>query len=78
MHPDTSERLNRIRGGLVKIRHLRDLIRHAENRTRRDAAIILYSRTLDAMLEEWLALEETGALADLARRAVLADEDTPF
>ncbi|PWE36771.1 hypothetical protein DD563_12890 [Pelagicola sp. LXJ1103] len=61
----SAERLDNLRKGVAKVRALRVIIRNAPNQLRRDAAIITFTGTLDAILEDLIALEDAGALSAL-------------
>ncbi|MFY9239795.1 MAG: hypothetical protein WAO78_13190 [Roseovarius sp.] len=54
-----------MRKRLAKARALRVIIRDAPDQLRRDAAIITFTRNLDAILEDLIVLEDTGALSAL-------------
>lgn len=53
---------------LARLRALRRIMRDAPDKLRRDAAIISYSRTLDALVEDLMALEDMGLLDACLRR----------
>lgn len=61
----SAHRLNELRKRVAKARALRVIIRDAPDQLRRDAAIITFTRTLDAILEDLIVLEDTGALSAL-------------
>ncbi len=65
MAPESAHRLSDMRKRLAKARALRVIIRDAPDQLRRDAAIITFTRTLDAILEDLIVLEDTGALSAL-------------
>ncbi len=55
-----------LRDRLAKVRTLKKDISDAPDRLRRDAAIIDYTRTVDLLIEDLIALEDAGLLADCA------------
>lgn len=62
MASKATKSLQRIKSDLAKVRALRQMIRHAPDQSRRDTAIIEYSRTLDDLVECLLDLEQSGGL----------------
>ena len=53
---------------LIRLRALRQIIRDAPDKLRRDAAIISYSRTLDSLVDDLSVIEEIGLLDVCLRR----------
>ncbi len=54
--------VQRLRDRLAKVRMLKKDIRDAPDRLRRDAAIVAYTRTVDLLIEDLIALEDAGLL----------------
>lgn len=71
---DVTQRLERVRDGLAKARALKQIMRDAPDQLRRDAAIIAFSRNLDRLLEDIIALDDLGLLNACARRLAKAAE----
>ncbi|MFX0546544.1 hypothetical protein ACEWPL_013460 [Roseovarius sp. S1116L3] len=58
---------------LARLRMLRQITRDAPDRLRRDAAIVAYTRTLDSLVEDLMALDEMGLLTACIRRLGMRD-----
>lgn len=63
-----AKRVRAVQDRLARLRALRQVIREAPDKLRRDAAIISYSRTLDSLVEDLGAIEEMGLLDLCLRR----------
>ncbi|MFX0543768.1 hypothetical protein ACEWPM_018980 [Roseovarius sp. S4756] len=57
-----------IQDRLARLRMLRQITRDAPDRLRRDAAIVAYTRTVDSLVEDLMALDEMGLLTACIRR----------
>jgi len=57
-----------VQDALAQVRLQRQLTRDAPDRQGRDAAIIAYSRALDALVEDLTALDDLGVLDACVRR----------
>ncbi len=68
MTADAASQIQKLRDCLAKARALKQIIRDAPDRQRRDAAIIDYTRVVDLLVEDLIALEDTGLLADCIER----------
>lgn len=73
MASESLTRLRNVRKGIAKARALRKIIRETQGQLRRDAAIITFTRTLDQLLEDLIALEDAGVL----RAMTEANTDPP-
>lgn len=80
MTSEAATHLHRLRDRLAKAVRLKEIIRNAPDRLRRDAAIIAYTRTLDLLVEDLITLEEIGLMAACAARlgAVPVDNENPL
>lgn len=68
MTRDVATRVEAMRDRLAKARALRRIVREAPDQLRRDAAIIAYTRTLDLLIEDLIALDDLGLLSACAAR----------
>ncbi len=73
MTSEAAAQVQILRDRLAKARRLRRIVRDAPDRLRRDAAIIAYTRTLDHLIEDLIALEDMGLLAACAVHLGAAD-----
>ncbi|WP_162497388.1 hypothetical protein [Roseovarius dicentrarchi] len=73
MTHEVRARLRSMRDRLAKARTLKRIVRDAPDQLRRDAAIIAYTRTLDLLIEDLIALEDAGLLSACAARLDAAD-----
>ncbi|HEY9038828.1 MAG TPA: hypothetical protein VIN05_07785 [Roseovarius sp.] len=71
--------MQKLRERLAEARSLKRMVHDAPDRLRRDAAIIDYTRALDLLVEDLIALEDAGVLAACADRlnADTAERDDP-
>ena len=68
MTADAASQIQVLRDRLSEALACKRIIRDAPDRLRRDAAIIAYTRTLDLLIEDLIALEDMGVLAACAAR----------
>ncbi len=79
MTADAVAQIRKLQDRLAKARALKRTIRDAPDRLRRDAAIVEYTRALDLLVEDLIALEDAGVLTDCVDRlnASIPDCDNP-
>ena len=68
MSAQAAEHVRAVQDQLARLRELRQTTRDAPDNQRRDAAIIAYSRTLDSLIEDLIALDDMGVLTACQRR----------